>query len=85
MKYIKRFIFDLLYGLPAFSNLKWEIREDIREKTGYYRMKKIPLQNMMKWADILAHRRMIINKKEANKLFRAICHYNQVLEETGIL
>jgi hypothetical protein len=80
MKYLSRFITDLLYGYPAFSNLWWGIKDDIREKTGYYEMKKIPLSNYTKWGDILTHKRRMIDAKESRKLWKAIHDYNEIIE-----
>lgn len=76
---IKRFFIDLQYGYPAFSNLKWEIIENWREKHGYYKMKELPQELIMKYADILVHKHRIIPKKDLNRLIHAIDSYNEVI------
>ncbi len=79
MRYLRRFISDLLYGYPALSNLWWGIKEDMREKNGYYTMKKIPMDNITKWADITTHKRRIIDTKDLRILMRAVRGYNEVI------
>ena len=78
---VKRFFNDLLYGYPAFSNLKWQIRENHRIKIGYWRMDKIPLSVVTKYGEIITHLRREINVKDMKKLLKAIKYYNEVIDK----
>ncbi len=78
---IKRFFKDLLYGYPAFSNLRWSIIDAYRKRTGYYKMDPLSLKRAMKWSDIMTHQRRIVTKKDCNKLFKAIHNYNEIIDK----
>ena len=81
MKYIKRFINDLLYGYPAFSNLRFGIKENIKERLGYYRMKELSgFDLMMKYGEILTHKRRFVEPKNIKKLLKAVQDYNSVIK-----
>lgn len=81
MKYISKFFYDLLYGLPAFSNLKWGIIQDWREKHGYYKMERLSLSLITKYGLIITHKRGTVEAKNINKLFKAIHDYNEVIDK----
>lgn len=78
---IKRFFRDLLYGYPAFGNLRWEIIEKIRVRCGYYKMKPLSYELVTKYGDLMTRKRKIIQAGNVKKMLRAIENFNEVIRE----